>query len=100
MEKDPYDFLVEEPEKPFYTRMFEGFKNKPFLFIGCLGTLGAVGYGIQRYRTRGPAVNTSVYAVQMRVLAQGVVVTSLFLGMLHHLYLEHTEKKEKELKKD
>lgn len=65
-----------------------------------MGTIGAVSYGIHRYRTKGPTANTSVFAVQLRVLAQGVIVTSLFLGMLNHFYDEHFAKKETQLKKD
>ncbi|XP_051165147.1 HIG1 domain family member 1A, mitochondrial-like [Leptopilina boulardi] len=100
MSDDPYDFLKEEPEKSFTTRIVEKFKRQPFLFAGWLGTIGAVSYGIHRYRTKGPTANTSVFAVQLRVLAQGVIVTSLFLGMLNHFYDEHFAKKETQLKKD
>lgn len=65
-----------------------------------MGTLGAVAYGAYRYKTKGPSVSKSVFFVQLRVLAQGVIVTSLFLGLLHQTYKENFSKENKQIKND
>ena len=49
--------------------------------IGFCGLLGALGYGVYSYKTRGPAMTTSRYLMRLRVIAQSMVVGSIVIGV-------------------
>ena len=69
-----------------------------FLSKGWLGAFGSLAYGAYRYKTRGPSTKISVFVIQLRVLTQGAIVGSLFVGMLHHIYSQYNAK-QNEVKK-
>lgn len=63
-----------------------------------MGTLGALIYGAYRFKTRGATIKPSVFAVQLRVFAQGAIVGSLTLGMLYETYRKQVEKRNEKTK--
>jgi len=56
-------------------------KKDPFIPIGFVGLLGALGYGVYAYKSRGPAMTTSRYLMRLRVVAQSMVVGSIVVGL-------------------
>lgn len=67
------------------------------MFPGLLGLVGVCGFGAYKYKHRG-GMSTSVFLMQLRVAAQGTVVTALTVGLAYTLAKEHlfkdTTKKE------
>ncbi|XP_054258261.1 HIG1 domain family member 1A, mitochondrial-like [Macrosteles quadrilineatus] len=59
-------------------------KENPFMPIGIVGFLAALGIGAYKYKHRGN-MSRSLFLVQLRVAAQGVVVGSLCLGIIFSL---------------
>ena len=57
-----------------------GDTNSSLVFAGVGGLLGAVAYGIYGYRNRGN-MSTSVYIMHFRVIAQGMVVGAITIGV-------------------
>ena len=51
-----------------------------YVCAGVGGLIGAVTYGILHYRKRGN-MSTSVYIMHFRVIAQGMVVGAITVGM-------------------
>ena len=45
-----------------------------FINIGVCGLLGVVAYSLYNYRNKSAGTKTSVYVIQTRVAAQGVVI--------------------------
>ncbi|XP_066921453.1 HIG1 domain family member 1A, mitochondrial-like [Clytia hemisphaerica] len=72
----PEDEQISDKDK-FVSKM----KKDPFIPIGFAGLLGAIGYGVYAYRTRGPAMTTSRYLMRLRVIAQSMVVGSIVVGV-------------------
>lgn len=70
------DESISDKEK-FVSKM----KKDPFVPIGFVGLLGAIGYGIYSYKTRGPAMTTSRFLMRLRVIAQSMVVGSIIVGV-------------------
>ncbi|KAI5642318.1 hypoxia induced protein conserved region domain-containing protein [Phthorimaea operculella] len=73
-------------------------KDSPFMIIGILGLIGVCGFGAYKYKTRG-GMSTSVYLMQLRVAAQGTVVSALTIGLAYtlakeHLFKDKSDKKE------
>ncbi|KAK6183476.1 hypothetical protein SNE40_010952 [Patella caerulea] len=62
------------------SKLWRKTKEAPFVPIGILGLIGACIYGAKTYKNRG-GMSTSVYLMQYRVIAQGMVVGSITLGM-------------------
>jgi len=56
-------------------------KKDPFVPLGFVGLLGAIGYGVYAYKSRGPAMTTSRYLMRLRVVAQSMVVGSIVVGV-------------------
>lgn len=55
-----------------------------FRFTGIVGFVGALGMGAYNYKNRGN-MSTSMYLMQLRVVAQGTVVGALCLGMMYSI---------------
>ncbi|XP_026764011.1 HIG1 domain family member 1A, mitochondrial [Galleria mellonella] len=70
-------------------------KDSPFMIIGILGLIGVCGYGFYQYKHKGK-MSTSVFLMQLRVAAQGTVVTALTVGLAYNLAKEHLFKEKKE----
>ncbi|XP_067687366.1 HIG1 domain family member 1A, mitochondrial-like [Haliotis asinina] len=62
------------------TKLWRKAKEAPFVPIGILGLLGAVTYGAVMYKNRG-RMSTSVYIMKFRVIAQGMVVGAMTIGV-------------------
>ncbi|XP_076437349.1 HIG1 domain family member 1A, mitochondrial-like [Babylonia areolata] len=62
------------------TKLWRKMKEAPFVPVGIGGLIGAVGYGIWGYRNRGK-MSTSVYVMHFRVIAQGMVVGAITIGV-------------------
>ncbi|KAL5010572.1 hypothetical protein ScPMuIL_012877 [Solemya velum] len=62
------------------SKLWRKTKEAPFVPIGIGGLLGAVGYGVYKYRHRG-SMSTSVYLMHLRVAAQGMVVGAITIGV-------------------
>lgn len=69
-------------------------KDSPFMIIGILGLIGVCGWGAYAYKKRGK-MSTSVFLMQMRVAAQGTVVSALTIGLAYTLAKEHLFKDKK-----
>lgn len=62
------------------TKLWRKMKEAPFVPVGIGGLIGAVSYGIWQYRNRGQ-MSTSVYIMHFRVIAQGMVVGAITIGV-------------------
>nr|XP_049697695.1 HIG1 domain family member 1A, mitochondrial-like [Helicoverpa armigera] len=69
-------------------------KDSPFMIIGILGLIGVCGFGAYKYKTKGK-MSTSVFLMQLRVAAQGTVVSALTIGLAYTLVKEHLLKDDK-----
>jgi len=67
-------------EEKHTSKLWRKMKEAPFVPVGIGGLIGAVGYGIYNYRNRGQ-MSTSVYLMHLRVMAQGMVVGAITIGM-------------------
>ncbi|XP_063546157.1 HIG1 domain family member 1C-like [Cydia strobilella] len=63
-------------------------KDSPFMIIGILGLIGVCGVGAYKFKTRGK-MSTSVFLMQLRVAAQGTVVSCLTIGVAYTLAKQH-----------
>ncbi|CAH2068970.1 unnamed protein product, partial [Iphiclides podalirius] len=63
-------------------------KDSPFMIIGIMGLIGVCGYGAYQYKNKGK-MSTSVFLMQLRVAAQGTVVTALTIGLAYNLAKKH-----------
>ncbi|KAJ0181352.1 hypothetical protein K1T71_003437 [Dendrolimus kikuchii] len=70
-------------------------KDSPFMIIGIIGLIGVCGFGAYKYKHRGQ-MSTSVFLMQLRVAAQGTVVSALTIGLAYTLAKEHLFKEKKE----
>ncbi|XP_049887441.1 HIG1 domain family member 1C [Pectinophora gossypiella] len=70
-------------------------KDSPFMILGIIGMIGVCGLGIYKYKTRGK-MSTSVYLMQLRVAAQGTVVSALTIGLVYTMAKQHLFKDKKE----
>ena len=59
---------------------FVSYVSTFYIIAGIGGLLGAVAYGVWNYRRRGN-MSTSVYIMHFRVIAQGMVVGAITIGM-------------------
>jgi len=59
-----------------------------FNISGMAGFIAAGLIGVYKYRHRG-TMSTSVFLMQLRVIAQGTVVASLTTGLAYTMYQEH-----------
>jgi len=66
------------------SRLSRKMRENPFMPIGIVGFIGALAIGAYKYKRRGD-MSTSLFAVQLRVAAQGMVVGSLCIGMLYSM---------------
>jgi len=69
-------------------------KENPIVPVGVMCALGACGYAAFNYKNRGN-MKTSVYLVQLRVIAQGMVVGALAMTAGFNLYKRLTHADEK-----
>jgi len=60
-------------------------KENPIVPVGVMGAIGACAFAAYNYKNRGD-MKTSVYLVQLRVIAQGIVVGALALTAGVNLY--------------
>lgn len=60
---------------------------------GMAGFFGVIGYALYNYRNKAKGTKTSVYVIQTRVAAQGLVIGVLLLGLGKHMYDEIQDKK-------
>ncbi|XP_057294146.1 HIG1 domain family member 1A, mitochondrial-like [Hydractinia symbiolongicarpus] len=79
--KNPNYWVPEHDEVTDREKFISKAKKDPFVPIGFVGLLGALGYGVYAYKTRGPAMTTSRYLMRLRVIAQSMVVGSIILGV-------------------
>lgn len=68
--------------------------TKVLVFPGLLGLVGVCGFGIYKYKSRGK-MSTSVYLMQLRVAAQGTVISALTIGLAYSLVTTHLLKNDK-----
>ena len=73
---------------------------KYFIFYskGMTGFFGIVGFSIYNFRKKGTSMKPSVYVIQTRMAAQGLVISLLTLGVGYHFlqnvkhrYIDHDE---------
>jgi hypothetical protein len=53
-----------------------------------------VAYSALNYRKKSTATSTSLYVIQTRVAAQGLVVGSIAIGLAFHMYQKFLERNE------
>lgn len=69
-------------------------KDSPFMIIGIIGLIGVCSFGAYKFKTKGK-MSTSVYLMQLRVAAQGTVVSALTIGIAYSIIKEHILKDNK-----
>ncbi|XP_067638321.1 HIG1 domain family member 1A, mitochondrial [Eurosta solidaginis] len=69
-------------------------KDSPFMIIGIAGFVAAGLIGAYKYKTRG-SMSTSVYLMQLRVIAQSTVVGALTLGLAYTMVNDYLVKDKK-----
>ncbi|XP_070535507.1 HIG1 domain family member 1A, mitochondrial-like [Ptychodera flava] len=75
-------------------------KEDPFVPVGILGCIAAVGYGAITYkRHRRQGMSTSIFLMKFRVVAQSMVVGAMTLGVCYSLYKQFSGKPEIEFQK-
>ena len=50
------------------------------------GFFGVIAYAVYNYRNKSATMKPSVYVIQTRVAAQGLVIGILTLGLAKHMY--------------
>jgi len=75
---------MSDPETPS-EKLMRRSKENPIVPVGIACALGACGYAAWNFKNRGDT-KMSVYLVQLRVIAQGLVVGSLALTAGYNLY--------------
>lgn len=88
--KPIFDYVDESQSE----RLARKSKDSPFMIIGIIGLLGVCGLGAYKYKTRG-GMSTSVFLMQLRVAAQGTVVSALTIGLAYTLVKDHLLKDNK-----
>ncbi|KAF8783338.1 HIG1 domain family member 1C-like [Argiope bruennichi] len=68
-------------------------KDSPLMVAGLSSFFIIAGYGIYKFRNRGK-LSASNYLMQLRVTAQGAVITCLTVGVLKSLYDRFNRKSE------
>ena len=58
------------------------------------GFFSVIGYAIYNFRRRDPSTKPSVYVIQTRVAAQGLVIGVLTLTAGYHMYQNFVHRKE------
>ena len=73
--------------------------SDPIPLIGMGGFFGVVGYSLYNWKKKGTAMKPSVYVIQTRMAAQGLVIALLTVGVgytffnnVKHRYIDHDEK--------
>uniref|UniRef100_A0A6M2DKX9 Protein with signal anchor n=1 Tax=Xenopsylla cheopis TaxID=163159 RepID=A0A6M2DKX9_XENCH len=74
------EVLYEEPE----AKLSRKIKESPFMVAGLLGLVGVCAVGAYKYRTKGE-MSTSIFLMQLRVAAQGTVVSALTIGLAYSM---------------
>ncbi|KAL0849908.1 hypothetical protein ABMA28_011839 [Loxostege sticticalis] len=69
-------------------------KDSPFMIIGIMGLIGVCGWGAYAFKKKGK-MSTSVFLMQLRVAAQGTVVSALTIGLAYTLAKNHLFKDDK-----
>ncbi|CAH2990254.1 unnamed protein product [Chilo suppressalis] len=85
-----FDYTDESQTEKFARKS----KDSPFMIIGILGLIGVCGWGAVAFKKRGK-MSTSVFLMQLRVAAQGTVVSALTIGIAYALAKEHLFKDDK-----
>ncbi|XP_070793271.1 HIG1 domain family member 2A, mitochondrial [Pituophis catenifer annectens] len=65
--------------EPFQSKFVRKFRENPFVPLGCLGTAGILTYGLICFINNKP--KQSQMMMRARVIAQGLTVASLLVGM-------------------
>ncbi|XP_012260212.2 HIG1 domain family member 1A, mitochondrial-like [Athalia rosae] len=60
-------------------------RESPFVVAGVVGLMAACGHGAYKYKHRG-AMSTSVYLMQLRVTAQGILIGCITVGMAWSMF--------------
>ncbi|XP_064595289.1 HIG1 domain family member 1A, mitochondrial-like [Liolophura sinensis] len=93
---DP-DKMTSAPQKPEIapqweeshgSKLWRKTKEAPFVPIGLVGLTGAVVMGAIKYKNRGQ-MTTSMYLMQLRVVAQSMVVGAMTLGVGYSLLSDY-----------
>ena len=58
------------------------------------GFFGVIGYSMWNYRRKDASTKPSVYVIQTRVAAQGLVIGILTLSLGFHMYEKYTHRNE------
>ncbi|XP_028164565.1 HIG1 domain family member 1A, mitochondrial-like [Ostrinia nubilalis] len=69
-------------------------KDSPFMIMGIMGLIGVCGWGAYSFKKKGK-MSTSVFLMQLRVAAQGTVVSCLTIGLAYTLAKNHLFKDDK-----
>ncbi|XP_026472728.1 HIG1 domain family member 1A, mitochondrial-like [Ctenocephalides felis] len=71
-------------EEPDGSKLSRKAKESPFMVAGLFGLIGICAVGAYKYRTKGQ-MSTSIFLMQLRVAAQGTVVSCLTLGLAYSM---------------
>ncbi|XP_055679054.1 HIG1 domain family member 1A, mitochondrial-like [Lutzomyia longipalpis] len=80
--------IVDYGDESHGSKLARKAKEAPFMPIGIVGFLAAIGIGAYKYKHRG-SMSTSVFLMQLRVAAQGTVVGALTIGLAYTMTREY-----------
>ncbi|OXU25395.1 hypothetical protein TSAR_016985 [Trichomalopsis sarcophagae] len=90
------EFTSSYEEEGIGSGIVRQFQEKPIAMTGIVGMIGALGYGYNRYKTKGFLVSPSLFLMQLRVGAQAMVVGCITCGMIYNMVQQHLLKKKNE----
>ncbi|XP_026278884.1 HIG1 domain family member 1A, mitochondrial [Frankliniella occidentalis] len=95
-ERPPMTFEEYEIKETFVEKYTRRIKENPFLSLGLLGLSGMLVAGGLRYKKlRADGMSPSIFLINLRVAAQGMVAGALALGLVAQAISENTEPKDK-----
>ncbi|KAK3908948.1 HIG1 domain family member 1B [Frankliniella fusca] len=90
-EKPPMTFEEYENKETFVEKYKRRIRESPFLYAGLLGLSGMLVAGGMRYkRLRAAGMSPSIFLINLRVAAQGMVAGALALGLIAQAIKETT----------
>ncbi|EDW84162.1 HIG1 domain family member 1A, mitochondrial [Drosophila tropicalis] len=84
----PKSFFESEEDVAQSNKLARKAKESPFMLVGIAGFVAAGLIGAYKYKHRG-TMSTSVFLMQLRVAAQGTVVSCLTIGLAYTMAKEY-----------
>jgi len=82
-------------EEGLGTKLVAKAQRNPFLVLGLTGLVATLAVGAYNFKKRSKDFHISMFFVQLRVVAQSVVIGSLTVGMTYSMLQEFVFKEKK-----